>query len=201
MNLIKKTTCLLVSTFFVCARVLPATVSACYFFRAQSHHVHLIRFIDHQAIIAHPASGGAQNETLNVSGPDPFPPRAQNRERVWLRETKARRAAQCTEKRQATLERLRESASQRLMSETAEEREARLQILRENTDRRLSSETTEEREAMLQILRENADGRLSSETREARLQILRENANQRLSSETERPDSKERMQTRDYLQK
>ena len=70
MNLIKKTTCLSVSTFFVCASSTSYSKHLL-FFRAQLHHVHLMRFIDHQAIIAHPASGGAQNEMLNVSGPDP----------------------------------------------------------------------------------------------------------------------------------
>ena len=34
-----------------------------------------------------PSSTSCQNETPSVSGPDPFPPRAKNRERVWLRET------------------------------------------------------------------------------------------------------------------
>ena len=82
-----KITCLLVSTFF-CVRASSTSYSKhLLFFHVQSHHVHLMRFIDHQAIIAHPASGGAQNETLNVSGPDPFPPCAKNWESVWLRET------------------------------------------------------------------------------------------------------------------
>ena len=54
MNPIKKTTCLLVSTF-LCAHVLKANLQSLLArnIRAQLHHVHLMRFIDYRAT-AHP---------------------------------------------------------------------------------------------------------------------------------------------------